>query len=164
MYTDGDFYLIRDQNTHYHMLPFHHTSSSGLYYDTDVVGSSSQTTLTAVSNLIQAAYPQQYANFSATLCYIFTWVLSESIMNSPTTLYQVVLSMENTTSFMIVSYVQLSLPADSTFFYQDTNGQSIPINGSTTGSNCGVPGQFVFQFNHLTSKYNLNNTRLLYNT
>jgi hypothetical protein len=149
LYTDGDFFLIRDESTNYRIVPYHHTSSTGSYYVSVTSG------MEAVSKLIRSAFPNQYANFSASLCLFYTWVLTEPQLNGTnTTLYQVVLSIDNTTnsSFMLVSYAQLDILTDESPFYQEANGLHFHFHGSTTESNCGVPGQFIFQLNKLTSK------------
>jgi hypothetical protein len=146
--------LLPDENANYHIVPYHHTNSTGLYYAVEAVGILNSGTLANISGLIQSAYPQQHAQFSASLGYIFTWVLTASeLSDNITTLFQVTFAMDNTTnsSFMMVCYDQLGLPSDQLTSYQDTNGISIFFKGSTTESNCDVTGQFIFQLNQLTS-------------
>jgi hypothetical protein len=146
-YTDGDFYLISDSNKRlYHILPWHKSNSLGLYYF-GVCGDPG--TITAVSNIIQAAFPQQYTIFSVKACYIITWVLTSS--SGKSTVFQVILATDETNSYMIVLYQKLGLAADEASYYTDAKGTTFFFETSTTDSNCGVPGQFIFSFNNQTS-------------
>ena len=59
-----------------------------------------------------------------------------------------------TYSFMIVKYENLDVKPDfyltyPNMFYYDPLWQENGFTGSTNESNCGVPGQFVFQLNKI---------------
>jgi hypothetical protein len=156
---DGDFYMILDSKTKYHNMPFHRVNSTGWYnidkykngyyfgaYELNGV----QTTLNRMSSMIQAAFPQQYSTFSAITGYVITWNIGHS--SGPTTVYQVILAKDEIHSFMILLYEQLGVPTDvEHLFISDASGNSFPINASTTDSNCGVPGQFIYSLNAQTS-------------
>ena len=93
------------------------------------------TDLSLLTTKIRAAYPADN-KFQVTTAYSFTWFDPNS------TFYQVVLCTDMTSLFMIVSYVKLTY---ATVFYCSNNCYNY-LNASTTGSNCGVPGQFIFSY------------------
>jgi hypothetical protein len=47
---------------------------------------------------------------------------------------------------MIVSYDQLDDPPTGPLYFQDPTNMTIEMNASTKCSNCGVPGQYIYQF------------------
>jgi hypothetical protein len=147
---DGDFYMIDEFKTYYHIMPFHRLNSAGSYYFGAYDSNGGQTTLTKISSLVQAAYPQQFTAFSANTGYIITWNITGSSAQS--TVYQVILATDEIHSFMILLYEQLGVTTDvEHLFIADPSGNSFPINASTTDSNCGVPGQFIYSLNAQTS-------------
>jgi hypothetical protein len=136
----------------YIIKPYEHGSNQssdgdGLYYFDQVISTADISTL---SSRIQAAFPVEYSSFQVKTAYAITWLFNATFPK--TTLYQVVLCLDHKTnrSFMIVSYSKLDLPSETNpSFYQDTLLLPNNFEASTTGSNCRVPGQFVFQFNTL---------------
>jgi hypothetical protein len=105
-----------------------------------------------MSGLIKAAYPQDYAAFSANKGYIITWNVTAP--SGQPAVYQVILATDGANSFIIVLYDQLGIGSDNTAFITDPNDNRIFFNASTTGSNCCVPGQFIFSLNTQSGKFN----------
>jgi hypothetical protein len=147
----GVFFLgITNGNKSYQHMPFHHTSTldKAYFYFNPVWGA---VYLPALNSKIQAAFPS-YSKFQASTAYTITWSIN---VNSKSTLVQVALCTDNKTdsSFMIVNFAQLDVASDTTpFFYVDTALQVNTFHGSVNGSNCGVPGQFIFQLNSIDSQ------------
>jgi hypothetical protein len=102
---------------------------------------------------IKSAFPD--TKDSLLPCCSLTWSTDTGLfdyslgVNTNNTLYQVVFCTNLTanTTFMIVSYAQLALPPDRPSFFVDSESQVNTFQASTTDSNCGVPGQFIFQLN-----------------
>jgi hypothetical protein len=126
-------------------MPYHNSNADGIFFFDQISGKAYLNLLTAK---IKAAYPTaEYKDFLVSTAYSITWLFNA---NSKSTLVQVVLctNIKQKTSFMIVSYKKLDLASDiNPSFYVDTMKRKINFHASLTGSNCGVPGQFIFQLN-----------------
>jgi hypothetical protein len=139
--------IIIESYPYYRIVPYYNADVPPTFFFNTVVSSAD---LSMLSGKIRAAFAPSYANFTATLAYAITFIF-KTVVN--TTFYQVVLCTNTISeSFMIISVTHLDVPSDYDFgFYIDTNNQYNNFSLSTSGSNCGVPGQFIFQFNTLTS-------------
>jgi hypothetical protein len=139
---DGDFYLI-DGNNQYRLLAYHNLNSEGFYCFSSV---SEETNLDYISLTVREAMlnKPEYRSFNAINAYVITWIIRKG---SNYTFYQVVLCKDGRSAFMIINYKLLQIPSDSSKFLTDSNQNKIYFDGSTSGSNCGVPGQFVFSLN-----------------
>jgi hypothetical protein len=144
---DGDFYLYTPY-TEYHFNPFHHDNSVGkcYFHDNDL----SQNELEMLSARIHNANLAGNNSVNITTAFTITWSIE---IKKKLTLFQVVLCMDNSTtsSFMIVSYAKLDILPDTSIFFYDIDLHEIAFEASTTGSNCGVPGQYIFQLNTMKS-------------
>jgi hypothetical protein len=155
LWPTGEFWLLKtdsqEMHSKYHVVPFHtKLNSSNIFYYGQVSNSSD---LSALSVKIRLAFPN--SNFSANFTYIITWIFNFTISSQKTThvtLYQVALCMQDTSSFMIISYQLLGIQSDTPPVYCDSLNKSHSINASTSASNCNVPGQFIFQLNTLNGK------------
>ena len=132
----GYFELSTGSNQ-YRIVPFQFSGTG--YFDPNIVLSPFY--LNQISEKIRLAFPKVYEGFNANYAYSITWFFSEPIF------YQVILAADKTHMFMIVNYVILNETSESTVSYAKPNGQEVDFKASTIESNCGVPGQFVFQFN-----------------
>jgi hypothetical protein len=140
MFMDGDLYLT-DENNNYHMRAFHYLNSVGFFCFRIVTD---KMTLHIISSAIRKASfnNSEYTQFNATNVYVITWIIRKDLKY---TFYQVSLCTDGRSAFMIINYKLLQVPSDSSEFLIDSNNNQIYFNGSTSGSNCGVPGQFVYQ-------------------
>jgi hypothetical protein len=141
---DGDLNLTSFFSS-FCIRPYHHSNSNGAYFGVSLKSKD----LLNESLKIRAAFAGQYGNFNAVYIFLWTWILWSQDGNS--TFYQVALCTDNKLSFLIIDYKLLQIPSDSASYYTDLKLQPVYFNASTTGSNCGVPGQFIFQLNNSTS-------------
>jgi hypothetical protein len=130
--------------------PFHYLDSGGSFCFDQVTN---QTDLLMLGEKINNEFNNSYSQFNPTKAYVITW---SYYINSVSTMYQVVLCMDNKTSnsFMIVSYAELDIQSDTNpSFYSDSLNHKNTFTASINGSNCNTPGQYVFQLNKLNGEY-----------
>jgi hypothetical protein len=83
-----------------------------------------------------------------------TWSIT---INSKSSLIQVVILAFSQISFMIVTYALLDVPSSNkSCFYVEPSSFQHNFSASTTESNCGVPGMFVFPLEQSMSSFSIN--------
>jgi hypothetical protein len=155
---NGDLYLRNNFGISYHILPYYTGSNyfgtnsynvltevGVLFYFIEVERADDLQTLT---DWIKKAFNSSTSKLSINTAYSITWS-----MYNGASIVQVVLCMDQNnaeSSFMVVSYPQYDRPSNKTpaFFY-DPDLQENTFRPSANGSNCGVPGRFVFQLNSI---------------
>jgi hypothetical protein len=125
--------------------PFKNPNGGVVYYSPVL----SATYLQLMSSKIRSTY-SMYNHFTATMAFTLTWYFHIDLTRS--VFYQVVLCTDTHSSFVLVSYVQLDNdPPDQIPDFKDQYENAYIYTyfffPSTTWSNCGVPGQFIYQFN-----------------
>jgi hypothetical protein len=128
-------------SSNFYIQPFHYTNSGGTFYLNQVEDS---TDLSMLNAKIKAAYPAP--GFNGTQAYTFTWSMN---INGQAVLFQVAICWDTSTngSYMIVSYGELGVPSDQLTYFVDGANQKNYFDASLTESNCGVPGQYIFELN-----------------
>jgi hypothetical protein len=117
---------------------------SFLYVNTE----SDAVILSELNARIKSAFPTMNSNFNATSALVATVVLTK-INKNATTLIQMALCINpSSVTFLIVSYAQMDIPPKNPvgFYEIPLFHANATFQVSDKESNCGVPGQFIFQF------------------
>jgi hypothetical protein len=136
VYLDGHFEIKG------HPVYAFYFSQGASYYFNPIL---SAEYLKLLTEKLVAAYPSQKSiNISYAVSITWDWYFNST---HHSIFYQVVLCTDMAgMSYMIVSYDQLDDPPTGPLYFQDPTSKNIYMNATTYCSNCGVPGQYIYQF------------------
>ncbi len=148
---DGEMYFFVQRLGIYRIAVFYHHQSSGVFFYRQIDMQNDPASLSEVNKQIRSAFITDYPDFNATLALVVTHNLSVS---SKPNIFQSVLVSDEKSTFMIFNYGELSAPSRIRSF-KDTRNNENRFNCSTSSTNCGTPGRFIFSARYDTFPYEL---------
>lgn len=152
LFPDGDLYLFPSNNflVINQMWPFYVPAidTSMIYYRKVTA----QSELDQVSLQIKNWSSTFHGSYVASGALVATYVTSKYALDSSPGLnkFQLIFTTNGSFSFMIIRYVSI-YNTDNLAAFGDAHRNPVYINPQINGSNCGVPGQYIFQMDYAGS-------------
>lgn len=148
LYGDGDIYLSDNTNNgEYQMWPFFVGSvdTSNSY---NRLASSSE--LSIVQYQIRNWSSTYHGSYQASVALVASYITSKIAINSTTiglNIFQLILTTNGSFSFLIVKYKSIYNTPNRVGF-SDARGNPVEFSVHVNGSNCGVPGQYIYELDY----------------